>query len=135
MKDTRFNGKYAKLTCAFEKGFSKGFSCICEKRFFPPGYHQDFHNHDFPQIWYCQGGHYTHCIGDRQFECCKGSVIIVPPGNFHAFHVPKDEEAELVTLGVMYDIFLDVPARQYINAITNLFLPLALKRRLTVSAY
>lgn len=122
MKDTMFNGKYARLLCAYEKRFSNGYPCICTKKVFPAGYCDGFHNHDFPQIWYCLSGSYIHRIGQREYECAKGSVIVVHPGLFHFFQIPEDGEVELLQMDVMYDIFLDTPPEQYVNATANLFL-------------
>lgn len=82
-----------------------------------------FHNHDFPQLWYCADGRYLHQVGNQVYECSKGSVVVIPTGVFHKFSVPEDEETRLLCLEVMFDTFLDVSFKKYLNAIAAFFLP------------
>ena len=108
---------------AFMRFSTQRFPIIADKRIYTVTTMKCGHRHDFTQIWYCCTGQYTHQVEDRIFECEKGSVILVPPGTFHWFWIPEGGYAELVCINVIYDIFINVPATQYLNAAANLFLP------------
>lgn len=123
MEQSNPQKKRKRLTCAFQKGFARQYHCLVRIKSYPPGYSDELHNHDYPQVWYCLSGTYTHQVGDQVYKCTKGSVILVPSGVFHGFWISDNESAELVEQSVMYDIFLDTPIDRYQNAAANLFLP------------
>ena len=84
--------------------------------------HDDaYHRHDFPQIWYCLSGKYTHIVDEIAYECEGGSMIIVPPSSHHSFAVEKGNTTELICLECTYFFFsaFDEPYRT--NIITNIF--------------
>lgn len=115
--------KLIRLECAFIRYFPAQFPVTVNLRIYPSSHSTTLHNHDFPQVWYCLSGYYTHYVGNSQYKCTRGSVVIVPPGVIHEFHVPENETAKLLSLNVMYDLFKDVDPSLYINALAALFLP------------
>jgi AraC-like DNA-binding protein/mannose-6-phosphate isomerase-like protein (cupin superfamily) len=111
---------------AFEKLSLCRYPVYLNKWIYTSRHESSIHNHDYPQLWYCADGRYLHQVGDQVYECRKGSVIIVPTGVFHKFLIPEGECSQLLSLEVMFDIFLDSPYHRYMNAISALFLhPLA----------
>lgn len=97
------------------------FSAKCQT--FVAGFTQIPHVHDLTHVWYCVGGSYTHQVENESFFCEKGSVIIVPPGTLHDFHVSDDGEVDLFYLDIGYDIFDGCNTDTYINTAANVFLP------------
>lgn len=114
--------EYIHLDCAFNHFFALRYPINVRSGLYPSNHANALHNHDFPQVWYCRSGEYAHRVGEQIYKCKKGSVVTIPPGVFHQISFLEGEEAELVHLNVMYDIFLDTPPNKYINAIANLFL-------------
>ena len=123
MEDLRLLEKKWHLDFAFVRYFSKKYPVFAERRMSTPDHNGSYHKHDFPQLWYCLGGHYFHKVGEQIYECTKGSVIMIPAGVCHKFRVPDGEYVELFYLNVMYDIFLDADVQKYVNSISALFLP------------
>lgn len=121
---------------AFERFLLYKYPVYLQKWIYTSRHDSTLHNHDFPQIWYCVGGHYLHQVGDDVYECSKGSAVFVPAGVFHKFCVSEGEYTELLSLDAMYDLFLDLPYCRYLNAISALFLyPLAEEVGHTFPAY
>ena len=86
----------------------------------PAGYQSSYHRHDFPQIWYCYRGQYSHRVAEQTYNCNEGSVVIVPAGTPH--QVVYDEVAKMICLSIRHDV-LDLEApEQYKNSIINLYL-------------
>ncbi len=83
----------------------------------------EYHHHDFPQVWYCVSGTYTHAVGDNDFICGPGSVIITPPGVFHAYEVSGDEPVELICLEGTFFFFNEMQGSGKTNTIANMFCP------------
>lgn len=81
------------------------------------------HLHDYPQMWYCLKGTYTHTVDDVEFACSPGSVVIVPPGVFHKFEISADKPTEIICMEGTFFFFdkMQEPART--NMVTNLFCP------------
>lgn len=80
-----------------------------------------YHHHDFPQVWYCLSGKYTHIVGDTVYECKGGSMVIVPPGTFHNFAVERGSTTELICFECTYFFFSDFKEPHRTNIITNIF--------------
>ena len=110
------------IACAFSNFAEKKSPVIVKKWTYTAAYSSTLHNHDYPQLWYCTDGSYLHQVGDKIYECPKGSAVVIHPGVFHKFWIPEGKTAELFALDVMYDIFLDTDYGQYLNAISALFL-------------
>lgn len=123
MKNSKIPDEETYLGFAFARFFEKKYPVHVDVRVYTAEYNGILHNHDYPQAWYCLSGNYFHCVGDQVYECAEGAVIIVPTGVFHKFRVREREEVKLISVSVMYDIFLDVPYHRYLNAIWALFLP------------
>ncbi len=81
----------------------------------------DYHHHDFPQVWYCLSGKYTHIVDDDIYECESGSMIIVPPGSRHNYCIESGNATELICLEGTYSFFLSFGDTHSTNAITNMF--------------
>lgn len=111
------------LDFAFVRFFAHQYPAWLDARRYLPGHVNAFHKHDFAQMWYCLSGKYLHHMEDCEYECAKGSVVIIPPGVYHRISIPEGEEPELVHLNVMYDTFVDTPPDRYLNANSRLFLP------------
>ena len=108
---------------AFDKFASCRYPVNLRTWVYTSKYDSVLHNHDFPQLWYCADGRYLHQVGDQVYECSKGSVVVISTGVIHKFSVPEGEETRLLCLEVMFDIFLDVPCKKYLNTIAAFFLP------------
>ena len=111
------------MDVAFYRFFSRKYPLSVTRRTFFHGHEVAYHNHDFPQVWYCLDGRYDHRVADRIYPCRKGSLVIIPPGVYHDFTVPDDSVADCVFLNVKYDFFLNKPMEMYVNSVANLFLP------------
>jgi len=81
----------------------------------------EHHHHDFPQVWYCVGGSYVHAVGDDEFNCGPGSVVIAPPGVFHGYEVSGEDPVELICLEGTFFFFDKMQVAGRINVITNMF--------------
>lgn len=105
---------------AFERRRLHPYSVYVDRREHLPGEHSSYHRHDFPQIWYCYRGHYTHRIADQTYDCQEGSVVIIPAGTPH--QVLYDETTDMMCLSVFHDI-LDLEAPEnYKHSVINLYL-------------
>ena len=82
-----------------------------------------YHHHDYPQVWYCISGSYVHAVGDDEFNCGPGSVIIAPPGVFHGYEVSGEEPVELICLEGTFFFFNEMQWTGKTNTITNMFCP------------
>ena len=80
-----------------------------------------YHHHDFPQVWYCVSGSYVHAVGDDEFNCGPGSVVIAPPGVFHSYEVSGEEPVELICLEGTFFFFDKMQVTGRINVIANMF--------------
>lgn len=78
---------------------------------------------DFPEIWYCRNGYYTHCTENGVFECSPGSVLIIPPGVMNCTRIQKGVSASVIRVSVKSDCYKNSPAEAYINSITRILLP------------
>lgn len=124
------------MICAFEKLSTLRYPFCVKKWLYTSLYQNTMHNHEYPQIWYCLGGKYMHCVDGQSYNCKKGSVILVPPGLFHKFWVPENETVELMSLDINYDFFLEAAQGKFINSVTNLFLqPFEKELGLSISKY
>ncbi len=81
----------------------------------------EYHHHDFPQVWYCLSGKYTHIVDDTVYECEGGSMIIVPPGSFHNYAVEPGNTTELICLEGTYFFFSEFAEPHRTDIITNIF--------------
>ena len=122
MIDSYNSDEVRRMDFAFTKFWGLKHPIYIERRIFTSEYSGGLHNHDYPQIWYCMDGKYVHQVEDQLYECEKGSVILIPSGVYHKFRILEGEHAELISLSVMYDIFIDVPQELYINTKAVLFL-------------
>ncbi len=111
-----------RISFAFWKFQGRHFPAYAYNRLYTPEYRGIFHSHEFPQLWYCLSGHCLHILEDQEFECSKGSVLIVPAGARHNFRVPEGQNVELLSMDISYETFLKTPNGRYMNAVTNLFL-------------
>lgn len=111
-----------RISFAFYKFHSRHFPICANKRVYAAEYKSALHSHDFPQLWYCLRGTCRHIVGDQEYLCSKGSVIIVPTGVNHTFVLPDGQDVELITIDVSFEAFRKAPAQQAIKAISNLFL-------------
>ncbi len=82
----------------------------------------DRHYHDFPQIWYCYGGTYTHIVEKQTYHCERGSLFVIPPGVTHDV-LYGEEYIDLLTVDIHWDMLLNFPPEKWINAIANLYWP------------
>ena len=81
------------------------------------------HSHDFPHLWYCLEGRYTHIIDFTSYKLGAGSLVIIPPGVSHDWSFGEDESAELVQVNLMFNLFDGKEEREQQSAIMHLFLP------------
>lgn len=81
------------------------------------------HYKDFPQIWYCRSGEYTHETEHGLYHCKQGSAVIVPPGVLHSISVPRDATATIVQIDLTFDYLANVPFEAAPNTANMLFLP------------
>lgn len=81
------------------------------------------HLHDFAHIWYCINGSYTHIVGENEYHCPKGSVIIVPPGTSHSLFPDKDTDVTMLSVDISYSAFLNIDTDKYCNMLSRLLLP------------
>ena len=123
MENSIFRDDYRYLECAFNKFFALRYPFLIDTRVYTAVHHNCLHNHDFPQVWYCLSGRYQHRVEDRVYTCEKGSIVMVPAGAYHNFQISEGEIAQIQSLNVMYDVFLNVPQEQCFHAAVNLFLP------------
>lgn len=82
---------------------------------------------DYPQIWYCRDGAYTHQTEHGTYPCRKGSVVIVPPGVAHCPQVPQDGKATLLQINLTYDYLAETAFDAAPNTAVLLFLPVFLR--------
>ena len=80
-----------------------------------------YHHHDFPQVWYCLSGKYTHIVDDTVYECKGGSMVIVPPGSFHNYAIEQGNTTELICFECTYFFFSDFSEPHRTNIISNMF--------------
>ena len=90
---------------------------------FTSEHHDAVHRHDFPQLWYCRRGKYTHYVEDTACECSAGSVVVIPAGALHTFRIPEGKEVELFAVHISYEFLLGLSSGEYPNTVANLFLP------------
>ncbi len=95
---------------------------VLKKQHFSKGYIAEPHFHDFPQLWYCGGGSYTHTVDGEEKVYTKGSLVIVPPGRVHGFFVEDQGGAELTKIDISFGFFQNVDMVSYIYSATYLFL-------------
>ncbi len=86
------------------------------------GTKSDRHYHDFPQIWYCYGGSYTHIVEKQTYHCERGSLFVIPPGVTHDV-LYGEEYVDLLSIDIHWDMLLNFPPEKWINAVTNLYWP------------
>lgn len=115
--------KYPKIGFAYSKFESQKYPIYASSWVYTSDYHDSIHRHDFPQIWYCRRGIYTHYVDDQVYECAEGSLVVIPAGVLHTFRIPEGKEAELMSVHISYELLLELQAGQYEHMVTNLFLP------------
>ncbi|MBE6912861.1 MAG: AraC family transcriptional regulator [Ruminococcaceae bacterium] len=81
----------------------------------------EYHRHDFPQVWYCVSGTYIHAVGDEDYICGPGSVVIVPPGVFHCYEISSDKPVELIALEGTFFFFKETQSAMRASIIANMF--------------
>ena len=119
--------------CKYKRLYGNGFAFLrfgawkhplaVIRKTFPSGYRQNMHFHDFPQVWYCNGGRYLHQVGQNVYDCLAGSFFVIPPGVEHGFVLPEGCEADIFCIEVKYSLFTDVQLESNLNAAANLMLP------------
>ncbi|MBQ7120611.1 MAG: helix-turn-helix transcriptional regulator [Oscillospiraceae bacterium] len=82
----------------------------------------NMHSHDFPHLWYCLEGRYTHIIDSVSYKIGAGSLVILPPGTSHEWEFAEDESARLVQVNLMFNIFDDVEDEEQLRGIMHMFL-------------
>lgn len=82
---------------------------------------------DYPQIWYCREGEYTHETEHGTYLCKKGSVVIVPPGITHCLRVPGEGKATLLRIDLTFDYLAETGFEAAPNTAALLFLPVFLR--------
>ena len=90
------------------------------------GYVQKTQYKDYPQIWYCREGEYTHETERGTYLCQKGSVVIVPPGITHCLRVPEGK-ATLLRIDLTFDYLAETSLEAAPNTVALLFLPVFLR--------
>lgn len=78
------------------------------------------HLHDFPQIWYCYAGSYTHIIDGKPYHCEKGSLIVIPPSIYHDL-VYSEAYVDLLSMDIRWDFLSEFPKEKWLNPLFNLF--------------
>ncbi len=81
------------------------------------------HYRDYPEIWYCRKGEYTHHTELGDFSCKAGSVVIIPPGILSQPDIPVDGDVLVQQIRLPFDAYGGVSHDAYINSITHLQLP------------
>lgn len=106
--------------------YSQFLSCLSPVRTTSVKYTSNYsnltHSHDFPQMWYCIQGNYTHYIGSQSFLCSAGSIVIIPPGKMHSYMIPEGQETEFICTNVAFGVPLLPEIGRYPKTITHLFL-------------
>lgn len=98
------------------------FCQVSQKSYSQP-YRCNTHSHDHPHMWYCTDGEYIHFVGNQEYSCGTGSLIIVPPGTLHAYEIPAGQHATLLQADIAFDAYLSPDKRQYKKTVSHLFLP------------
>ncbi len=80
------------------------------------------HSHDYPQLFYCLSGRYVHMVGDVEYECSEGSIIIVPAGINHGYRSVDDNGFVHVQLNVLLNFFDDFADENQLRTVVHLFL-------------
>lgn len=86
-------------------------------------YNETPHVHDFPQLWYCAAGKYTHVVGGQTYFCEAGSLIIVPSGIIHHFTISAEDNCELYQTNLLFNVFRDFSEISEIQCAVFSFLP------------
>lgn len=81
------------------------------------------HYHDYPEMWYCHSGHYTHETENGEHSCGPGSVVIIPPGVMHRLNIPENSKGSISQICVTFNFFEDVDAAAHISSIAHMLLP------------
>lgn len=85
------------------------------------------HYKDYPQIWYCREGEYTHETENGTYLCKKGSAVIVAPGITHCLRVPENGKATLLRIDLTFDYLAETAFEAASNTAVLLFLPTFLR--------
>ena len=117
------NQSAGRLDFAFKKFLDCRYPVLVDMRTYLSAQYNKFHNHDYPQAWYCMNGHYLHRIGDITYECEPGSVVVIPPGTYHTFNIPEGGFTKLIQINLSLNAFDGYPVDLYTNTIANLFMP------------
>lgn len=80
------------------------------------------HFHDYPQLLYCFDGSYTHTVGDTEYRCGAGDLIIVPPGISHSYTVKRGDIRSFVQINILLNFFDGFESDSAITAAANMFL-------------
>ena len=107
---------------SFSRFYGLKFPIIVTKEIFSNRV-QSKHLHDFAHIWYCIDGSYTHTVGEKEFHCGKGSVIIVPPGTAHGIYPDKGTDITMLSVDIAYNAFMGAKPGEFINTLSHLLLP------------
>ncbi len=93
------------------------------RRYTEKKYNENLHFHDFPQIWYCAKGEYTHTVGDETFFCSAGSLIIVPSGVPHRFEIADEGSCILYQTNLLFNLFRNFSELSELQCAVFTFLP------------
>lgn len=110
------------LDFALTKFFGLKYPVYVDQRRYSSEYAGMLHNHDYPQIWYCMDGAYTHQVGETVYPCEKGFVTVIPAGVFHKFRIPEGGSAALMNISINFDALQDCPVEEVVNTLACLFL-------------
>lgn len=90
---------------------------------YPHAYTCGFHYHDYPQVWYCREGIYTHETEYGEYLCGPGTVFVVPPGVLHNFRAPEEGGVTLIQMDLTFDYLANVSFDSAPHTAATLFLP------------
>ena len=115
--------KYPRFSFAYYKFKNENHPIYADCKIYLSSYHDAFHIHDFPQLWFCRRGACTYYIDQKSYSCSEGTFVVLPAGSLHTFRIPEGQETELMVVHISPSLLLDTPAGQYPNTLANLFLP------------
>lgn len=88
----------------------------------PNEYYSAYYS-DYPSIWLCLDGTYTHRIETGDLLCKPRTLLIIPPGVMHFAEIAPESKILIVRLILEYNAYMNVDHNAYINSITHLLLP------------
>ena len=109
MKNSNENEYIAPLRSpdlAHDRFYGKRIPLSFRKDSYDKEWRQEFHIHDFVQIWFCISGECLHTVEESSFLMLPGDILTVPPGKPHSFSVKAN--TELFSLSVSTEVYLEV---------------------------